>query len=106
VPGGVGPLLAVADAGVHQDAQPADGEGEAVAVDVQDALVVGEVGAQPVLPGDDVRGGAGQQPRSGGGRQEDLVDAVDGDIAHGPAGDGDRVGGRWSAHDGLFPLAR
>jgi hypothetical protein len=99
VPGGVGPFLAVADAGVDQDAQAAEGEREAVAGDVQGSLVVGEVGVQPVLCGDEVRGGAGQQPQSGGGRQEGLVDAVDGDIPHGPGGGGGRVAGRLCAHD-------
>ncbi len=101
VPGRVGPFLAVADAGVDEHAQPVHDERETVAVDAEDAVVAGEVGAQPVLAGHYLRRGVGQQPGSGRGRQQCLVDAVDGDVAHGPGGDG---GVRGSLHDLSFPL--
>src|SRR5581483_9968205 len=50
--------------------------------------------------GNHVRGGAGQQPGAGRGRQRDLVDAVDGDVAHGPGGSG----GGWRGLHGLLLL--
>lgn len=88
VPGRVGPGLAVADAGVDEDVQAGDGEGEGVTVEQGPAVVVGEVGVQPLLPADEVGGGVREEPGPGLGRKQHLVDAVDGDVADGPRGSG------------------
>lgn len=100
VPGGVGPRLAVADPGVDEDAQTVHDQREAVTVEVQDAVRVREVGAQPVVFGDHAGGGGREQPRSGRGRQGHLVDPVDGDVPDGPVGGagGGRLGELCGAH--------
>ncbi len=84
VPGRVGARLGVADAGVHDDPQPARLHRETVARQTGD-VGVGEVRAQPRRLVQHLFGGVRQQPGPGLARQFDLVDTTYGDVAEAPS---------------------